>query len=134
MDRPLVHGNRGATDEESVLVGTGHYRKDPMLRLSLVSLPLLIAAAFLVGRATRPGDASAMTSARVYTGHFGDVFRVPAAATRCVVSAEAGAANVHCGDMPIGRARYEVVFYKNNLFVYRNGRPHNPVFSARGKP
>jgi|SRR6266511_5570380 len=35
---------------------------------------------------------------------------------------------------PIARARYEVVFCKNNLFVYRYGHPDNPVFSARGKP
>lgn len=105
-----------------------------MNRLSLLSLLILIAAAFLVGRATSPGDASAKTSGRVYTGRFGDVFRVPAATTRCLVSAEAGAANVHCAHIPIARARYEVVFYKNNLFVYRTGHPDNPVFSARGKP
>lgn len=105
-----------------------------MIRLSLLSLPLLMAAAFLVGHATSPSVASAKTSAHVYTGRFGDVFRVPAAATRCLVSAEAGAANVHCAHMPIARARYEVVFYKNNLFVYRYGHPDNPVFSARGKP
>jgi len=30
------------------------------------------------------------------------------------------------------RARYSVVFFKDNLFVYRNGNPDNPVFSARG--
>ncbi len=105
-----------------------------MIRLSLLTLPLLIAAAFLVGRATSPGIASAKASAHVYTGSFGDVFRVPAAATRCLVSAEAGAANLHCAHTPLARARYEVVFYNDNLFVYRNGHPDYPVFTARGKP
>ena len=76
------------------------------------------------------GGASAAGRGRVYTGRDGDVFRAPAAATRCVVSREAGAANLVCAHTP--RPRYSVVFFKDNLFVYRNGNPANPVFSARG--
>jgi hypothetical protein len=67
---------------------------------------------------------------RVYTGRVGDVFRVPATATRCTVSREAGAADLICEHTP--RTRYSVVFFKDNLFVYRNGNPDSPVFSARG--
>jgi hypothetical protein len=104
------------------------------MRFSLLSLPLLITTAFLLGRATSPVAASAKMRGNVYTGHIGDAFRVPAAATRCLVSAEAGAANLGCSHIPTARARYEVVFYKDNLFVYRNGHPDNPVFSARGIP
>ena len=100
----------------------------------LFLLPLVVAAAFLLGRATYPGAAGAAASARVFTGRSGDAFRVPAAATRCVVSQESGAANTTCQHTPVSRARYSVVFYRDNLFVYRNGRPDNPVFSAKGKP
>ena len=104
------------------------------MRISLFALLLLIAGTFVLGRATAPGSAPAATNARVYTGRAGDVFRVPAAAIRCAVSQEAAAANTICRHMPLARARYSVVFYRDNLFVYRNGRPDNPVFSARGKP
>jgi hypothetical protein len=61
------------------------------MRLFVPCLPIAIAAAFMLGRATSPDDASATMAARhVYTGRQGDVFRVPAAATRCVVSREEG--------------------------------------------
>lgn len=103
-----------------------------MMRLWLVCLPLLIAAAFVVGRATSPDAASASAMSHVYTGRIGDAFRIPAAATRCVVSQEGGAANVVCAHTP--KSRYSVVFFRDNLFVYRTGNPDNPVFSARGTP
>lgn len=77
-------------------------------------------------------DARATPNSRVFVGRQGDSFRVPAAATRCLVSAEAGSTNVICNHM--GRHRYEVVFHKDNLLVFRVGRPDTPVFSARGKP
>ena len=103
-------------------------------RFSLFALPLLIVGAFLLGRATRPVEASAATGGHVYSGVMGDSFRVPTAGTRCVVGEEAGAANVSCRHIPSAQARYSVVFYRDNLFVYRNGKPDDPVFSARGKP
>ena len=105
-----------------------------MKRLPLLLVAIAIAAAFVLGRATGPDAASAGPDGRVYTGRFGDVFRVPAAATRCLVGAEAGAARVTCSHTPVAQARYSVVFFSANLFVYRNGRPDDPVFSARGKP
>jgi len=108
--------------------------KAERVRISLLALLLLIAGTFALGRATAPGAAPAATNARVFTGRAGDVFRVPAAAVRCVVSQEAGAATTICQHMPLARARYSVVFYRDNLFVYRNGRPDNPVFSALGRP
>src|SRR5436309_14015811 len=60
------------------------------VRISLLALLLLSAGTFALGRATAPGAAPAATNARVFTGRAGDVFRVPAAAVRCVVSQEAG--------------------------------------------
>jgi hypothetical protein len=104
------------------------------MRISLLPLALLVAAAFLIGRATAPSAAPAARSSHDYTGHLGDVFRVPAASTRCVVGQEGGVPRTSCSHAPVTRARYSVVFYRNNLLVYRNGRPDNPVFSARGRP
>lgn len=103
------------------------------MRLSLFGLALVIAAAFLIGRATDPPAAPA-AAGRVFTGRMGDVFRVPTAVTQCVVSKEAGAPNVICRHLPTAEARYSVVFYRDNVLVYRNGRPDDPVFSAQGKP
>jgi hypothetical protein len=103
-----------------------------MRRAFLPVVIVAVAAAFLLGRATSPGAISAATRDHVYTGRMGDVFRVPAAKTRCLVSQEGGAADVVCRHVP--RARYTVVFFAKNLFVYRSGRPDNPVFSAHGKP
>jgi hypothetical protein len=87
-----------------------------------------VAAAFAV--CCIAGSAAAAGDGRVYTGRVGDVFRAPAVSTRCTVNREAGAANLICAHAP--RGRYSVVFFKDNLFVYRNGNPDNPVFSARG--
>lgn len=104
------------------------------MRLSLIGVVLLVAAAFLLGRATSPAAAPAATRGHVYTGRMGDVIRVPAAATRCLVSEEGGAANLICGHTPTAKARFSVVFFTDNLFVYRTAQPDNPVFTALGKP
>ena len=101
------------------------------MRLSVLCVALAIAAAFLLGRATNLGNASATTSRHVYTGGQGDVFRVPAAATRCVVSQEGGFPNLVCDRIP--RGRYTVVFYKDSFLVWRIGK-EDPVFSARWQP
>lgn len=102
------------------------------MRVPLIIVPLALAAAFLIGRATSSDADSADAISHDYTGQVGDVVRVPAAATRCLINSEAGAARVQCSHTP--NARYEVVFYRENLFVYRNGRPDQPVFSAQGRP
>ncbi|HTE83954.1 MAG TPA: hypothetical protein VK821_04415 [Dehalococcoidia bacterium] len=104
------------------------------MRLSMLAFLPLLALAFIAGRTTSLGTASATTASHIYTGRIGDSFRVPAAATRCVASTEGGAADLICAHTPVALARYEVVFYKDNLFVFRNGNPDKPVFSARGKP
>jgi hypothetical protein len=101
------------------------------MRLSLLSLVLLIAASFAVGRATAP-DSALATANRVYTGRQGDVFRVPSAATRCIVSQEGGFPRLYCAR--IGGGRYTVDFYKSSLYVWRNGNPDRPAFSARWTP
>jgi hypothetical protein len=89
-------------------------------RLSILAVTAVAATAFALGHA------SASTRGHVYTGRPGDTFRVPAAETRCSVSTEAGAGDVLCGHVANGR--YSVVFFKDGLFVYRNGKPDNPVF------
>jgi len=99
-----------------------------------VLLPVLIGAAFLLGRATNPGSAAGASATHIYTGRNGDVFRVPGAAIRCEVSVEAVPLKVSCDHTPLARARHEVVFYKDNFLVYRLGNPDTPVWSARGKP
>ena len=104
------------------------------MRTSFFVVALVAAAAFVVGQATAPGTTPAAPSSRVFTGRPGDAFRVPASTTRCVVGQEAGAGRTICWHTPLARARYSVVFYRDNLFVYRNGRPDNPVFSAEGRP
>jgi hypothetical protein len=70
----------------------------------------------------------------VYTGRLYDVFRVPAASVRCEVGQEATAVNMSCEHVPYARARYEVVFYRDNILVYRLGHPDKPVWTAQGRP
>jgi hypothetical protein len=96
------------------------------MRLLIAFLPVLIAAAFLVGRATSPDAAVGASTTHVYTGRLYDVFRVPAAAIRCEVDAEAGSVKLSCGHVPYAKARHDVVFYNNNILVYRLGNPANP--------
>jgi hypothetical protein len=104
------------------------------MRPLILFLPVVIAAAFLVGRATTPQAAVGASTTHVHTGRLYDVFRVPAAAVRCEVDAEAGSVKLSCGHAPYAKARHDVVFYKNNILVYRLGNPDNPVWSARGRP
>jgi hypothetical protein len=95
-------------------------------------VPLLIAAAFIAGRFTAADAASASAAARVYTGRQGDVFGVPSAATRCLVTHEAGIPRLFCGR--IGGGRYTVDFFRTRILVWRNGNPDAPAFSARWNP
>lgn len=92
-------------------------------------LTLLIPAAFLLGRATSPGTASAQSASHIFTLQQNDVVRAPGAATRCTASAEGGAKNLFCHRSPEGR--YQVVFYSDSIIVWRNGNPDKPAFSAR---
>jgi hypothetical protein len=104
------------------------------MRLLVLCLPVGLAGAFLLGRATNPPIAVGASSTHVYTGRLYDVFRVPAAATRCEVGKEAGALNVSCEHTPYARARHQVVFYSNNILAFRLGNPDKPVWSAQGRP
>lgn len=99
--------------------------------LLLVGGLAAIAGAFLIGRATA-ADGTETQPNGTFTGAHGDVFEVPAASMRCDVGQEGGFPRVICGHIPV--ARYSVVFYLDNLFVYRNGEPDRPVFSAEGEP
>ncbi|HUK93552.1 MAG TPA: hypothetical protein VLU96_00705 [Gaiellaceae bacterium] len=100
----------------------------------IVVLGVLVGAAVVLALGLRTGSEAASTNAtkRVFTGRVGDVFRVPAISVRCIVSREGGAPDLICQHTP--RWRYQVVHPKDNLFVYRSGRPDDPVFSAKGRP
>lgn len=97
--------------------------------MRLLAIALLMPVGFLVGRATNPIAASARTDNHVYTLRQGDVVRAPGAATRCTASVEGGFKNLFCRRSPEGR--YQVVFYKDSILVWKNGNPDKPVFSAR---
>jgi hypothetical protein len=102
------------------------------MHLRLFYISLTVVSVLVLGYAVRSHNSLAAKGDHTYTGRVGDVFRTRAALTQCEVSEEAGAVYLKCSHIP--RARYSVVFYKNDLFVYKNGNPDNPVFSARGKP
>ena len=104
------------------------------MRILLLCLPLSLAAAFLLGRASDPPTAAGASATHVYTGRLYDVFRVPAASIRCDVNAEAGSTYLSCEHVPFSHARHEVTLFANNIFVYRLGHPDKPVWSARGRP
>jgi hypothetical protein len=61
----------------------------------------------------------------------GDVALAPLAATRCEASAEGGTPNLFCTRTPSGR--YEVVFYTDEVLIYRAGDPDN-ARAVRWKP
>jgi hypothetical protein len=102
------------------------------MRLLAGSLvPVLLAGAFMAGRMTGPDTGSASAFAHVYTGRAGDVFRVPSAATRCLVTQEGGFPRLYCSR--IGGGRYTVDFFSTSVLVWRNGNTNSPAFSARWK-
>ncbi len=99
------------------------------MRWVLLCLLLLIPVAFVIGRETSsstisPPRPKTTSNSRVYTIHGGDVIRVPATSTRCEASHEGGVPNLVCSRNFEGR--YEVVFYKDTVFVFRVGDPDNP--------
>jgi hypothetical protein len=61
----------------------------------------------------------------------GDVALAPLAATQCEASAEGGSPNLFCTRTPSGR--YEVVFYADEVLIYRAGDPDN-ARAVRWKP
>ena len=54
------------------------------------------------------------------------------AATRCEASGEAGFSDLFCTRSP--EARYQVVFYKDSVEVFRVGDPDNAPRSFRWEP
>jgi hypothetical protein len=97
--------------------------------MRFLAVALLVPVAFFIGRVTNPKAASAGSQNQTYTLRQGDVVRAPGAATRCTASVEGGAKNLFCHRSPEGR--YEVVFYKDSILVWKNGNPDKPAFSAR---
>lgn len=81
-----------------------------------------------------PLVAAGAAATHVYTGRVNDVFRVPDAAVRCEVAAPTDAVKLSCEHVPYARARYEVVFYSDDILVYRLGKTGKPVWTARGRP
>lgn len=91
--------------------------------LSLAAVAVLL----LLGNRDGKNDGSARPVPRgraFYTLRTGDVALAPLAATRCEASGEAGFPNLFCTRRPEGR--YQVVFYKDSVLVYRAGDPDNP--------
>jgi hypothetical protein len=102
-----------------------------MRRLLVVFLVLLIPAAFVIGRETKPSTTrtptpplGTSTPILEWRMREGDVARVPTAATRCEASQEGGIPNLFCRRDPEGG--FQVVFYKDNVLVFRVGDPDNP--------
>jgi hypothetical protein len=98
------------------------------MRWFLAFLVLLIPAAFVVGHETSSSTTppavrttSTQSSTHVYTIRGGDVVRVPTTATRCEASYEGGVPNFFCTRNFEGR--YQVVFYKEAVYVLRVGDP-----------
>jgi hypothetical protein len=100
----------------------------PLLLLACAALA--IAGAFAAGLlAGGGGSAAADEQTRTFTGRRGDVFRVPAIGVRCVASQEGGSPRLLCRHAPSGR--YDVVLFRESLYVYRRGSPDDPVFFGR---
>lgn len=102
------------------------------MRWFLFCLVLLIPAAFVLDRETSSSSSATTTSSHDYTLRQGDVIHVPAAATRCVASAEGGFPNLFCERSPQGR--YEFVFYKDSVTVWGPGGPDKPTASYQWQP
>ena len=98
----------------------------------LFFVPAALAGAFFLGRDTSPEVATASAGARVIAVRQGDVVRVPAGATECVVSGEADVTDFFCERKP--RGRYHVVLYADWIRVWRVGNPDTPAFARRWKP
>ncbi|SRR6266508_6793971 len=70
-----------------------------------------------------------------FTIRQGDAIRVPAAATQCEASGEAGIPNLFCTHLG-SRSRYQVVFWSDEVQVYdlaRHGEPMVPTFVVPSK-
>ena len=107
------------------------------MRISMLALASLLAAALIVGRTTSPTGARASSAmGHTYTGAVGDLFRAPAAAMQCAVGTDTptrSTAAAVCARTPTKGDRYFVVFTKTNLVV-RDLRNHNRiVFSTHGR-
>lgn len=87
----------------------------------------VLAVLVLVGSRDSTRNLPARPAARgrvFYTLRTGDVARAPLAATRCEASGEGGTPNLFCTRMPSGR--YQVVFYRDDVLIYRVGNPDHP--------
>ena len=93
-----------------------------MVRALAIVLAVVIvgAAAFALGRRTDGRD-----NGRAVTLRQGDVVVVPATATRCEASHEGGIPNLFC--TRTSRARYQVVFWRDEVQVYDLAEPHEPM-------
>src|SRR5438552_7266195 len=94
---------------------------------------------YAVGRHQARGDhriaSSIPQTKHVYTLHQGDTVVVPATATHCEASGEAGIPNLFC-DRIGRRGRYQVVFWSDSVDLYdlaRHGEPMVPTYSVPAK-
>ena len=76
---------------------------------------------------------TAPSGRHVYTLRQGDVIRVPAAATECEASGEAGKPNLFCVRTP--RGRHQIILYEDSVLVWPLARgPDGPPFIYHWKP
>jgi hypothetical protein len=126
--------------------GTGTRFRDELAGLKgLAALAILVAgavAAFAVYTfGWHESDAASVPTAsvttatgrhRLYTIRGGDVIRVPATATECEATGEAGIPNLFCTRLG-HRSRYQVVFWSDRVDLYDlalHGEPMEPTFSV----
>ena len=92
-----------------------------MRRIVFLLVVGALVGGFVLGRTTE-GERASETSVM----ERGDVLRYPGAAVRCEATQEGGAASLLCRS-----AQLDVVFFAEELLVYRAGEPDLPVFAAR---
>ena len=116
--------------------------KTPAVPAILVAAVVGIVAGYLLGRHEAKSEHATVAPVtqvkHVYTLRQGDAIRVPATATRCEVSSEAGLPNLFC-DRVGSSGRYQVVFWNDGVDLYDLARPHEPMVPtytvpAKAKP
>jgi hypothetical protein len=89
-----------------------------------------LAGAFVLGQLSGPRRAQAASS-RFFVLHVGDRVAIPVIGQRCSVEVEGGFPDLFC--QRIRNAHHQVVFFRDEILVYRIGDPDRPPV-WRGKP
>jgi hypothetical protein len=98
----------------------------------VTTLGVLLLGAGLIGRVTTSGHAASARDSAHHTFYpvLGDRVVVRSAQVSCKVEAgEVGKPTLFCQHSPA--PHYQVVFYRDALFVWKIGNPDKPAFHAR---